>query len=270
MNEYIQIALDKARHQYGPVLPRAPLPLAPDRGLRVVDKPSWSALPGYKADLALLAGNRIVTAGRSDPAHIAFDRLRTGMLHEMRQKNWTSVAITSPGRGCGKTSLALNLAFSLAHQKDCRSLVIDIDLGQSRMAELLDMDNAFAMEDFLHGHGSIQDMFVRHGDNLALAANGRPCRFAAELLQSPGTPRILNDVKRRLEPTVVIYDAPPMLAGDEFMAFLPNVDCAILVAAAEATTLAEIDLCEQELAQKTNLLGVVLNKCRYPEDKYGY
>ena len=56
---------------------------------------------------------------------------------------------------------------------------------------------------------------------------------------------------------------PPMLMSDDAMAFLPHVDCVLLVAAAEKSRLDEVDKCEQELAEQTNVLGVVLNKCRY-------
>lgn len=80
----------------------------------------------------------------------------------------------------------------------------------------------------------------------------------------------MRSLKPKLAPDVVIFDLPPMLANDDVAAFLPNVDCAILVVAAEQTTRAEVDLCERELSQKTNLLGVVLNKCRYAPEKYGY
>jgi len=51
---------------------------------------------------------------------------------------------------------------------------------------------------------------------------------------------------------------------------LPNVDCVILVVAAEYSTLGEVDICEQELAANTNIAGVVLNKCRYTPEKYEY
>jgi hypothetical protein len=43
-----------------------------------------------------------------------------------------------------------------------------------------------------------------------------------------------------------------------------------LVAEAEKCTVQQIDTCEREIAQHTNFLGVVLNKCRYPEEQEGY
>jgi Mrp family chromosome partitioning ATPase len=63
---------------------------------------------------------------------------------------------------------------------------------------------------------------------------------------------------------------PPMLGSDDMQAFAGKVDCVLLVAAAESTTIDEIDRCERDLASQTNVLGVVLNKCRYTHAEYGY
>jgi len=68
----------------------------------------------------------------------------------------------------------------------------------------------------------------------------------------------------------VLFDMPPLLAGDDALAFIGHVDCVLLVAAAETSTIEEVDTCERELAAHTNVLGVVLNKCRYPDRQYGY
>ena len=69
---------------------------------------------------------------------------------------------------------------------------------------------------------------------------------------------------------VIVYDLPPMLQSDDAMAFLPQLDCVLLVAGAEKSRLDEVDKCEQELSEQTNVLGVVLNKCRYTGADYGY
>jgi len=68
----------------------------------------------------------------------------------------------------------------------------------------------------------------------------------------------------------MIFDTPPLLVSDDTLGFLDQVDCVLLVAEAEATTIDEIDNCEQELAARSNVLGVVLNKCRYMGKGYGY
>jgi len=205
-----------------------------------------------------------------DEAHTAFDIMRTRVLQALHQNHWTSIAITSPTAGCGKTAVGLNLAFSMANRRDCRTVLVDLDLRRPRVGAALGTRNPSAVVDFLKGHKSLEETFFRYGDNLAIACNSQPERLAAELLQSPDTARALQSVKEKLAPDAMLFDLPPMLANDDVIAFLPNVDCAILVVEAEVSTAAEIDLCERELSQKTNVLGVVLNKCRFTPDKYGY
>jgi Mrp family chromosome partitioning ATPase len=61
-----------------------------------------------------------------------------------------------------------------------------------------------------------------------------------------------------------------MLATDDNVGFLPNVDCGLLVSAADSTSVAQLDICEKELSELTNVLGVVLNKCRFTDDEQGY
>lgn len=265
--ERIQTALQKVREQRGS---DQSAEQAFSSCLRLGSELLWETLPRLTTDPKLLARNRIVTPYRSDTAYVTFDMLRTAVLQQMRQNSWKSVAITSPTPGCGKSVVSLNLAFSLANHKECRTALIDLDLRRPQIAKLLGIKTPPSAESFLKGHADVEDMFMRYGDNLAIAGNGRPVRFAAELLQSSDATKALKSVRQKLDPDVVIIDMPPMLSSDDVLAFLPNVDCAVLVIAAEMTTAREADICERGLAEKTNVLGVVLNKCRYTPDKYGY
>jgi protein-tyrosine kinase len=260
--ERIEEALQKAREQRVP--DAAPAVSRPGPGT------AWASLPALGANPAALASNRIVTLTRSDPACSPFDILRTKLLRAMRANGWTTVAVTSPTSGCGKSVVAVNLAFSLSRQKELRTVLVDLDLRRPQVARLLAQKGAPSMGDFLRGRKSVEDVFVRYGDNLAVGANGRPVQSSSELLQGPSSTAALLGLRKKLEPHVVIYDLPPMLASDDVIAFMPNVDCAVLVVAAESTTIRETDICEHSLAETTKVAGVVLNKCRYTPDKYGY
>lgn len=223
----------------------------------------WESLPVFAMNPQLAERNRIVTFHRSDPSHSAFDILRTRLLQTLRQHGWTSVAITSPTRGCGKSLVALNLAFSLANQKDCSTVLVDLDLKRPGLGQLLGARNNASMEDFLSGNCELRDVMHRCGDNLAFAINNRPVKYSAELLQSMDAAKALRDMRKRMNPDVMLFDMPAMLPGDDVTAFLPNVDCAILVVGAEKSTLDEVDACERELSERSNVAGVVLNRCRY-------
>jgi Mrp family chromosome partitioning ATPase len=223
----------------------------------------WANLPELRLSPQTVEDNRIVTISRSDPAHAAFDMIRTRILQSMRQNGWTTVAITSPTPNCGKSLVAANLAFSLANQKDCRTVLVDLDLKQPGIDKLIGMRDAPSMETFLKGDSDLTDVFRRYDKNLAIGANKWPVKYSSELLQSLETTRVLKAMQQTLNPDVVLFDMTSMLFSDEVTAFLPNVDCAILVAAAEHSTFDEVDACERDLSERTNLLGVVLNKCRY-------
>jgi protein-tyrosine kinase len=231
---------------------------------------AWSRLKQLQFDSVCAAQERIITIARENHSHVAFDILRTKILTLMRANNWTSLAITSPTAGCGKTVLALNLAFSFAALAECRTILMDLDLRQPRVAKILGTEDSPLMEDFLEGGVSAEQMFMRVGENLAIGASRQPVSDAAELLHRPNTHSRIGELKTSLEPKLIIVDLPPVLVSDDVLAFIRSVDCAILVVAAEESAVDEIDASERVLQQETNLLGIVLNKCRYDPAKYGY
>ena len=230
----------------------------------------WEDLPAFSPDPEQMRRERIVSFARSDPAHMTFDMMRTKILRMMVEKGWTSLAITSPTSECGKTMVSLNLAFSLAQQKESRTVLVDLDLRRPAVTRILGLRAERSMESFLQGGSGVTENFVRYGEVLAIGASDRSVRNPAELLQHPSCAAALARMKADLQPDIVIYDLPPMLACDDVMAFLPNADCVLLVAGAEVSTIDEIDRCEHDLAEQTNVLGVTLNKCRYAGEEYGY
>jgi Mrp family chromosome partitioning ATPase len=70
---------------------------------------------------------------------------------------------------------------------------------------------------------------------------------------------MLHSIQATYEPDIMIFDMPSILVGDNTRAFLKNVDCALIVARANNTKYGHFDACEREIAEYTNVLGVVLN-----------
>jgi Mrp family chromosome partitioning ATPase len=230
---------------------------------------AWATLPALKVDPGLMRRNRIV-AFESGSESAIFDVMRTRLLQQMRANSWRRLAITSPTPGSGKTTTALNLAFSLARQSDQRTLLAEVDLRRPALARMLGMKVHHGFAQVLEGKARLADNAVCYGSNLAVATNHAPYHNPAELLHGPTVGPALAAIEAAYDPSVVIFDMPPMLVGDDALAFIGHVDCVFLVAAAEATTTDEVDTCERDLAAHTNVLGVILNKCRYPERRYGY
>lgn len=274
--ERIQAAIQKAKEQRGDVDPIAPRsgPGAVPRGARLKPPAAatalWADLPLFEPDSGLMTRNRIVTFADADPSHVAFDMMRTKILRTMRQNGWTSLGVTSPTAGSGKSTTCINLAFSLAHQPDVRTVLVDLDLRRPALAKLLGLTRAQSFASVLRGDRPLAETFVRYGENLAIGTNDGPVRASSELLLNAATAHNVAAFKAGFAADVLLYDMPPMLQSDDVMAFLPHLDCVLLIAAAEKSRLDEVDKCERELSEQTNVLGVVLNMCRYTGEDYGY
>lgn len=231
----------------------------------------WSSLQSFKPDPGHLERHRINTL-RHTPASRPFDMIRTKLLRQMRHNGWRRVAITSPSSSCGKTMLTLNLALSMARQRELATMTVELDMRRPALARTLGLDVPHQFAKVLAGKAAATDHMVLIGTNLAVASNHRPEPAAAELLSSKGAGQNLDRVEADFAPHIMLLDLPPMLMIDDAMAFMDQVDCVLLVAAAGQSTKTEITRCAGELAAHCNFLGVVLNKCRFmpAEDKYGY
>ena len=240
-----------------------PAERTPDRAGRGAASPGaadpWLALQEIELDPRGLLRERIVTRDKSDSAHIAFDALRTRLLKALHDNRWSRVAITSPTKGCGKTMVSCNLAFSLARQPETRCMLIDLDLRMPKLAERLGQREGPAIEPYLLGEVSPRDYFRRVGTNLAFGLNTVRVWNSAELVQSRRVAATLASSLNLYRPNVVLFDLPPMLTSDDVLAFLPNVDGMLLVIGGGQTKAGEIEECERLMAEHTNFLGVVLN-----------
>jgi len=231
---------------------------------------TWAALEVYRPQLERMDTSRIVTFDQKDDAHVAYDMMRTRLLASCRQNGWTVVGITSPTPGCGKTVTAINLAFSLARQKDTKTVLMDVDLRRPRVADDLGIVSNHSMGQFLSGGERVEDHFLVYGETLAIGTNKRRSLHSAEILQDAKAGEAMSHLRRVFKPDVVLVDLPPMMATDDVIAFLPNLDAVLVVVAAGQTQMREIDDCERELSERTNVMGVVLNKCEYTPEGYGY
>jgi Mrp family chromosome partitioning ATPase len=267
--EKLEAALAKAREARKAAQAAAPVMPGPAVTPASAGVADWAALDEVAISPERARDNRIAALIGGKEA-TPYDMLRSRAFRMMKDAGWRRIAITSPNAACGKTTVALNLALSLARQKDLRVMLIDVDLRRPALHKLIGHRPRRSFHEFLAGQAEFAETAVRIGGNLVVALNDASARDPAELLHSARSREVLSGIEARWRPDVLIFDMSPMLASDDNVGFLGNVDCALLVAAAESTTLPNIDVCEKELAQLTNVLGVVLNKCRYSDSSAGY
>jgi Mrp family chromosome partitioning ATPase len=172
--------------------------------------------------------------------------------------------------------MACNLALGFTRQSDIRVVLIEFDLRRPNMGKLLGHTPSRDITSMLNGDISFADQAVRIGSNLAIAMARHSSPDPTSVLLSQKTHAVLKEIEDTYAPDVMLFDMPPVLVSDDTRAFLKDVDCALIVAKAEATSASQIDTCEREIAEQTNVLGIVLNQCRhigdtdYGYNKYGY
>ncbi|KEO51605.1 CpsD/CapB family tyrosine-protein kinase [Thioclava pacifica] len=230
---------------------------------------AWAALSPLEPSPVSLRTKRVVAREGGAEAG-PFDMLRTKILQQMRTNGWTRLAITSPSAGCGKSTIALNLAFSLARQEEIYPILLEADLRRPSLAKLLDIETGPQVSEVFAGRAEFSDHALRVGPNLALGLNTKPVARPAELIQSKTSGEALKRIEAIYRPDLIIFDTAPVLVSDDTLALAAHVDCVLIIAATEETTIKEIDICERELAERTNVMGVVVNKFRFSGPEYGY
>lgn len=271
--EKIQKALAKARSaRDGTQAPaqapaRATTTVAPKRAAGPDE--AWRALKEFHPDPEHMQAARIVTLSGMKEA-VPFDVMRTKTLQTMRANNWRRLAITSPTPACGKSTISLNLAFSMSRQSEQRTILAELDLRRPSIGKALGLRAPGGIDQVMQGEMPFAEQALCYNRNLALSLSTGSVPDSAELLQSAAVPDVLSAIEAEYDPALMIFDMPPMMVSDDMMSFASQVDCVLLIAAAESTTIKEIDMCERELASQTNVMGVALNKCRFVGKEHGY
>lgn len=263
--EKLQAALEKARqNRAGATIPPRQA-LGTERRPRVDDVQTlWQDLPSFDVSEEQLESQRIFTREAGAKA-TPFDILRTKVLLQMRQNGWKRLAITSPMPSSGKTTTACNLALGLGRQKDIHSMLLDLDLRDPSVAQFFDIRPKHNIGEVLTGEVAFAQQAVRYGPNVAFSMAGTSDKDPTRLLLAEETATVIDQIEATYKPDIMIFDLPSVLVNDDTRAFLKNVDCALIVVRAGKTRYGQFDTCEREIAEHTNVLGVVLNAYRHAE-----
>ena len=249
----------------------------PDSGSAVV-APAPASVPAFdierlewvQPDVDLLEQNRIVIDERSI-ASAAYKVLRTRVLQRMRRNGWKTLAVTGTCPNEGKTLTAINLSINLAWHLTTSVVLVDMDLRSPSIHRYLGIDTRYGLMDYLNGEVPLVRAGVRPGlERLGVIMNDRPVANASELLSAPEVLGLIDEVKRG-DDRIVIFDMPPVFAGDDVLAFAPLVD-AVLIVLSQGTTKRLALVALRELLQNVNVIGTVLNRSseRVAPYYYGY
>jgi capsular exopolysaccharide synthesis family protein len=200
----------------------------------------------------------------NDPASLkntdlseAFRELRTSVLLSSGGRSANSILVTSALPGEGKSTIATNLAVSLA-QLGRRVLLVDADMRRPAIQRYFPQTGS-SLGSYLAGEGTWQDMAHHtavHGLYVLLC--GPLPVNPAELISSDRMGALLREATSEYD--FVILDSPPLLDLADTRILASVADATILVVKGGDTPRQVVQYAQsQARAAGANLIGIVLN-----------
>lgn len=212
----------------------------------------------------------LVTAVRPKSAEAeAFRGLRTQVLKLAEADDRRVLQMTSPSPGDGKSTMAANLAISLA-QSGKRVVLIDADLRKPRVHALFGLQSdapglAAAIDGAADVFAVVRPTAV---EGLSLIPCGPRPDAPAELLSAPRFRDVLSALRGRFD--YVIVDTPPLLAVSDPRVVAQRADAVLLTLRLATTVRSDGERAAEMLTDLgVPVLGVAVNSTR-PDEGYGY
>ena len=181
------------------------------------------------------------------------------------------IMVTSALPGDGKTFNCINLALSMAVEKDVSVLLVDADVAKPHISQLFGIDDQLGLTDSLKDKTIEVDRLVMRTDipGLRILPAGRREEHATEMLASKRMGKVINVLSRTYPDRIVIFDSPPMLVTSEARVLASHMgQIAMVVCAGSTPQQAVLDAIEN--LDETKAISLILNQSASGQGSGGY
>lgn len=214
----------------------------------------------------------------------AFKRLRQKIVSDSKTHHNKVYAVTSSLENEGKTTVAVNLALSLA-KMDYKVLLIDGDLRKPAVAKFLEakITNGKSIIDFLRGKARLSEIASYDEiNNITIMGSNKGTQEANELITGEKMDYLISAAREQYD--YIIIDTPPLCFVSDAEDILTLSDSSLIVVRRNvANALSINDTIDIILASGVKLMGCVYNDAEnvsivgrgsvysdYQYGKYGY
>jgi protein-tyrosine kinase len=183
------------------------------------------------------------------------------------------IMITSALPGDGKTFTSINLALSMALERDFSVLLVDCDVAKRHVSEILGMKEESGLLDALVDENLDVESLVAQTNmkGLSVLPAGRRVEITAELLSSNRMRQIVKHLCERNPRQIILLDTAPLLVTSEGRSLVKIAGQVVLVVRAGQTPRHAVqDAVAMFDPQQAG--GVILNHVAVKDDEgyYGY
>lgn len=175
-------------------------------------------------------GPRPLDPDRLEPPVVeAFRTLRATIAATLGPDHPKSLLVTSSGSGEGKTTTALNLAYSLS-QTGQRVILIEADVRRPMIGETLGATPMYGVASVMEGSRAVADSLTTlpaYGENLRFLLAERPIPSFADRLGGEVAQRMLAEAEAIAE--YVVIDSPPLTEVIDALPLAQEADAVLIV-----------------------------------------
>jgi len=205
-----------------------------------------------------------------------FRNIKRKVLLAARDKNSREllrnlVMVTSTLPGEGKTFTSVNLALSLAAERDLQVLLVDCDLHRPSVEKFFDVSKPAGLAELLTNPNSrAHDVISRCETvpNLQVIFAGKHRDDSPELIASTRMRDILVEISEEYRDRIVVIDTPPALTAFEPAILAPHVNQAIMVVGANQASRHQIEKALDAISACNNIT-LLFNKAPKWEQRDG-
>lgn len=185
------------------------------------------------------------------------------------------IMVSSAKPGEGKTFTAVNLALSIAAEKDKTVLLVDADVLRPNVSKTLGISTGDGlMEYLLDEKDDVAEVMYRTNiEKLRIIPAGRSHHLSTELLASGKMQDTINEIANRYPDRIVIIDTPPLIGINETAILTSFAGQAAVVTVEGRSKMSDI----REAISQLNpdmAIGCIVNKAHISADSqsgyYGY
>lgn len=190
---------------------------------------------------------------------------------EKQRNHRNIIMVTSARPGEGKTFNAINLALSIAEERNHRVLLIDADVLKSTVSKKLGIEEGVGLVDYLTGDSSTlgELMYKTNIPQFTFVQAGKRHHLTTELLASKRMEQLIHELATRYADRIIVIDSPPLLSTTEASVLAQLAGQVVLVVAEGSTSHAEVKKSLSLMGANVDV-GVILNKSHHADGGYGY
>ncbi len=189
----------------------------------------------------------------------SFRAVRTALYFNTQGKHHSVIQVTSPTPGDGKSTLASNLAVSIA-QSGKRVLLVDGDMRRPRQAATFGISSKEGFATVLSGQSQWRDVVYEceEIEGLSVMPCGSKPNNPAELSSSPQVKELIEEMREEFD--FVIIDTPPLLAVTDACPIAARVDGVVLCIRIKKNVRVSAERATEMLTNLgANCIGLVVN-----------